>query len=161
MATDCGNESGALCRHHLEMAGDVRETKTRLRTAEDNLEDLRNKIDKAIEKSAHADGFVCSTIPDIQQRLEKAFNLVGELEETANVYFGQIRDMAKDLENLTTQILLKANKTEVDNKADAGETKEGIKNCFTWVRAGFVGVAITLLLWVLVVLAEKYGLPKP
>jgi uncharacterized protein YhaN len=152
-------ESG--CKHHLDMAGDVRENKTRLNTVENALEDVRKRADSAVEKAAHADGFAQGSIPDLQKRLENAFAMVEEIVETANVYYGQVREMARDLEKLLAEVEKKADVSDVDKKADAGKTEEGIKSCFLWVRVGFVGITALVLLWVLTILAEKYGLPKP
>ena len=155
------SETGFLCRHHIDLVGDTRELKTRMDVAERELAEFRSRLESAVEKAVHADGFAQGTIPDLQQRLEKCFNLLGAQDETANVYHSQVREMAKDLEKLTARMDSKADKSVVDEKADKGKTDEAIKSCFLWVKVGFVGVSIGLLLWILTALAKQYGLPTP
>lgn len=154
-------DSRFLSREHMELVADNREVKTRMEAVERSMAEQRVRIENAVEKAAHADAFAQGTIPDLQKRLGDAFDALGEMEDTANVYFGQIREMAKDIEKLTARIDRKAESTAVDGKADKGKTEEGLKNCFLWIKAGFVGITVIVLLWVLTILAEKFGIPTP
>jgi len=150
-----------LSREHMELVADNREVKTRMEAAEKAITEQRVRVENAVEKAAHADGYCQASVPDLQKRLGDAFNLIGDLEDTANVYFGQIREMAKDLEKMTLRVEKKAEKESLDGKAEKGKTEEALKNCFLWVKAGFVGITVIVLLWVLTMLAEKYGITKP
>ena len=154
-------DSQFLSREHMELVADNREVKTRMEAVERNMVEQRVRIESAVEKAAHADAFAQGTIPDLQKRLGEAFSAINEMEDTANVYFGQIREMAKDIEKMAVQLNEKADITIVTAKADKGKTEEGIKNCFLWVKAGFVGLAIIVLLWVLTSLANQYVIQTP
>ena len=159
--TSDDGETRFLSREHMELVADNREVKTRMEAAERSLTEMRLRIENAVEKASHADGFAQGTIPDLQKRLGEAFAELGELEETSNVYFSQIRELTKDVEKITVRLEKKAEASALETKAEKGKTEEGLKNCFLWVRAGFVGTTIIVLLWVLSMLAEKYGIPTP
>jgi hypothetical protein len=149
MAPENGSETGSYSRFHLDTVGAIKGLQTRMDAVEKDIEVLQKKSDEATKEIATAHGYVKGAVPDLQTRLESAFKLIGESGETADVYYGQIREMAKDLEQLRADVNGKASKEEVDKKADKGETEAGIKNNFTWVKAGFICVAVAFLLWVL------------
>lgn len=150
-----------LSRDQVELVADTREVKTRIEGVEKSLTEQRTRIEEAVEKASKASGYLEASVPDLQKRLGDAFEALGELEETANVYFSQIREMAKDIEKLTLKVDKKANQEVVDGKADKGETLAGMKNAYLWIKTGFAGLIFLVLLWVLTVLADKYGIPKP
>lgn len=136
MSADDRLGTGSFSRYHLETTGAINSLQTRADNAEKDIEALQKKMEVTAEKAAHADGYVEGSIPDLQRRLENAFNMLGESEETANVYYSQIRELSKEVEQLRTSLNKKA-------------TEEGLKNCFLWVKGGFIAVAIAFLLWVL------------
>jgi len=154
----CGER--AICNRHMGLEREIANATTQIVNLEKEKDLQRAGQESLSARFAELKGFIDGSVPKLQNDLHQAFRLLDEARETAEIYHGQVREMTGKVETVSRQLDGKAS-VELKSELEKLATKEEVKNCYTWVKGGFVAVAIIGLLWALTVVASYLGVPGP
>lgn len=154
-----GFDTGKFCAHHIDFAREIEHSKAELSQLQRDKEALTRRVDELSDMTGKLQGFYDGSIPELQKSVDKLFDLMEARDETADVYYGNMRAMVGTVESHTKELRDKAEKSLVADLKESAASKESVKNCYMWVRIGFVTLAGSFLLWIVSIIANKLGAP--
>jgi len=137
----------AGCPFHTDMVGTLREHSTRLEEVKERLDRHTQQIDNLSKTASNAVAVAEDAIPDIRKRLEAVFESFEAISETNKLYCSQVREMSQTVEMLQDM---------VRRKADRETLNAATRSTFVWVKAGFVAIAVSLMLWAMSMVSREF-----
>lgn len=119
------------CSHHTAFAEKIATHNAKIEELERDYKELNQKYVASLEKIAKLEGFYI-LVPQALTTVDRLQSKMERVEETANVYNRQLRDLTHTNEDL---------RKSLDTKA----SEESMANCYRWVKGGFVAVAAIAL----------------
>lgn len=149
------HDTGFFCPSHVEVATKIEGLTKEQEGLQKSNEAAWKRIDEHSATISKLNGYYEGAIPGIQKdigKLEKAAkDTQGEVETAKTeigVYSGEVRRMEAQVGEIQDSLSSKASKEDMQREIDKLATKESVANTLTWVRAGWLAIAVAILLMI-------------
>jgi peptidoglycan hydrolase CwlO-like protein len=136
-------ETGRFDAHQVEVATKIARIETQVEEIKRQQQEHDGDIAKQNTEIARITGLYEGAIPDMQQKLEKVKDHLDSRDETAQIYYNQIREMSSDFEQMSAHC--KELKAAISALATKSELQESSKHIMLFVKLGWLAVGAALL----------------
>lgn len=137
-------ETGRFDAHQVEVVTKITRTSTQVEEIQRQQLEHDKSIDMQNAEIARLRGICEGSIPVIQQKLEKIQDMFETRDETAQIYYNQIREMSADFEEMS-ESLRKTNKYVDESMVTKNELRESTKYVMLFVKFGWLSIGTALL----------------
>jgi seryl-tRNA synthetase len=143
-----GKDTGQFCSQHIEAVQELTRLDTTQKEMQKSLDSNWLRTNESSKDLAHLKGFYEGSVPALQGDTRKVKDDLEAHIESSTIYNTQLRIVTNQMEGIVKE-------------AQTFATKEGLRNCYLWVKAGFVAWGLTILVFAAYLLLAKLGVKTP